>query len=75
MFFFVFFVLLFVYLEMSLFPNIFSVSLPFYLCKESASYVSFLPDGVFLSYLVTTGWIFDIVSLLCENSIDQSINQ
>ena len=26
------------------------------------------------SYLVTTGWIFDI-NLLCENSINQSINQ
>ena len=30
----------------------------------------FLPNGVF--YLVTTGWIFDII--LCNNSINQSIN-
>ena len=32
---------------------------------------SFLPDGIFF-YIVTTGWIFDII-LLCENSINQSI--
>ena len=34
-------------LEMSLFPSIF-VPLPFSLCIESTSYVSPLPDGVFL---------------------------
>ena len=42
------------------------------LCMESASYV-FSYRMVFF-HLVTTGWIFDI-SLLCENSINQSINQ
>ena len=38
---------------------------------ESTSYV--LSFRMFFSHLVTTGWIFDIS--LCENSIDQSINQ
>ena len=31
-----------------------------------------IPFGYF--YLVTAGWIFDISLLLCENSINQSIN-
>ena len=35
---------------------------------------TFFPFGWYFFYLVTTGWIFDI-SLLCENSINQSINQ
>ena len=53
---------------MPLFPSIFSA---FSLFGE---YVvrSFLPDGVFF-YFVTTGWIFYVS--LCENSINQSINQ
>ena len=37
---------------------------------ESTSYV--LSFRMVFFYLVTTGWIFDI-SLLCENSINQSI--
>ena len=64
----------FVYLEMSLFPSIFLYQLPFSLCMESTLYV--LSYRMVLSYLVTTGWIFDIS--LCENSInqfDQSINK
>ena len=32
---------------------------------------TFFPSGWYFFYLVTTGWIFDI-SLLCENSINQS---
>ena len=32
------------------------------------------PSGWCFFYLVITGWIFDIISL-CENSINQSINQ
>ena len=32
----------------------------------------FFPSGWCFFYLVTTGWIFDI-SLLCDNSINQSI--
>ena len=52
---------------MSLVPSIFSA---FSLYGESTSYVlSF--QMVFFRYLVTTGWIFDI-SLLCENSMNQS---
>ena len=53
----------FVYLEMSLFPSIF-VPFPFSLCIESTSYVLSFRIMVFF-YLVSTGWIFDIVSLLC----------
>ena len=37
---------------------------------ESTSYV--LSFRLLFFYLVTTGWLFDI-SLLCENSINQSI--
>ena len=40
--------------------------------ERSTSYVFYFRMVFF--YLITTGWIFDI-SLLCENSIDQSINQ
>ena len=54
-----FFCLLFIYLEVSLFPSIFQLT-------------SF-PSGWYFFYLVTTGWIFDISLLLCENSINQSI--
>ena len=50
----------------------FFVPLPFSLCMESASHV--FSFWVFFFYLVTTGWIFNIISLLCENSI-KSINQ
>ena len=63
----------FVYLEMSLFPSIF-VPLPLSLCMESTSYV--LSFRMVFFYLVTTVWMFDISSLLCEspiNSINQSI--
>ena len=68
----VFFLFIFVYLEMSLFPSIFFVPLPFSLCTcmESTSYV--LSFRMVFFYLVTTGWTFDIISL-CENSINQSI--
>ena len=44
---------------------------PLSLCMESTSYV--LSFRMVFFYLVTTDWIFDI--LLCENSINQSINQ
>ena len=56
---------------MSLFPSIF-VPLPFSLCsKERTSYVLSCQMMVFF-YLVTTGWIFCIISLLlCDNSINQ----
>ena len=37
---------------------------------ESTSYV--LSFRMVFFYLVTTGWVFDVS--LCENSIDQSIN-
>ena len=46
------------------------VPLPFYFCIESISYI--FPFRMVFFYLVTTGWIFDIN--LCENSINQSIN-
>ena len=35
---------------------------------------TFFPSGWCFFYLVTTGWIFDI-TLLCENSFNQSINE
>ena len=57
--------------EMSLFPSIFFVPLPFSLCMESTSYV--LPFRMVFVYLATTGWIFDIS--LCENSINQINHQ
>ena len=47
------------------------VPLPFSNCMEITSYVLSFRMVVF--YLVTTGWIFDIS--LCENPIDQSIDQ
>ena len=51
---------------MSLFPRIF-----FLVCGE---YVVRFPLPVVFFYLVTTSWIF-YISLLCENSINQSLNQ
>ena len=57
--------------DMSLFSSIF-VRLPFSLSMERARR-TFSPSGQCFFYLVTTGWIFDI-SLICENSINQSIN-
>ena len=59
----------FIYLEMSLF-RVFFVPLPRSLRMESTSYV--LSFRIVFFYLVTTDWIFDI-SLLCENSTNQSI--
>ena len=35
---------------------------------------TFPPSGLVFFYLVPPGWVFDISSLLCENSINQ-INQ
>ena len=61
-----FFLFPFLYLETSLFPSIFCTIDVFSLYGEYAVR-SFLPDVFF--YLVTTGWIFDIISL-CENSIN-----
>ena len=55
------FLFIFVHLEMSLFPSVFSFLYGEYVVR------SFLPDGVFLP--MTTGWIFDIS--LRENSINQ----
>ena len=52
------------------FFRVFFVPFPHSLCMESTSYV-FSFRMVFF-YLVTTGWIFDIISLLCKNSINQS---
>ena len=40
---------------------------------ESTSYVRVLSSRMVFFYFVTTGWIFDI-SLLYENSINQTIN-
>ena len=47
----------FVYLEMSLFPNIF-LPFPLFLCMETTSFV--LPSRMVFFYPVTTGCIFDI---------------
>ena len=58
---------------MSLFPSFF-VPLPLSLCMERTSDVFPFRVVFFYQYLVTTGWIFGI-SLLCENSINQSIHQ
>ena len=55
---------------MSLFPRYCFVPLSFPLCMESTSYVFFF--RMVFSYLVTRGWILDIISL-CENSINQSL--
>ena len=65
---------LFIYLEMSLFPSIFSSIAAFSLYGE---YVvrSFLPNGVFLPCDHGIGWILDISLLLCDNSINQSIKR
>ena len=62
----------FVYLEMSLFLSIFCTISAFSLYGKYVVRSFFLPDGVFHSYLVTTGWVFDIS--LCENSINPSYN-
>ena len=62
----------FVYLEMSFFPSIF-VPFPLSLCMDYRVRRTFFPSGWCFSYLVTRGWIFYIS--LCENSINQSINQ
>ena len=64
-FFFFFFFFLFIWR-----CRFFRVFFPVSLCMESTSYV--LSFRMVLSYLVTTGWIFDIS--LCENSSNQSIN-
>ena len=61
----------FVYLEMSLFPEYFFISLLFSLCMESTLYKYVFSFWMVFSYLVTAGWIFDISSW--ENSIDQSL--
>ena len=53
------------------FSRVFFVSFPLSLCMESTSYV--LSFRMVFFYLVTTGWIF--YSSLCENLINQSINQ
>ena len=45
----------FVYLEISLFPSVCFVPLPFSLCMESTSYV--FPFRMLLFYLGTTDWI------------------
>ena len=63
-----FFFLLFIFGEVA-FSKYFFVPLPFSFCMESTSYVFSFRMVVF--YVVSTGWIFDI-SLLCENSINQS---
>ena len=61
----------FIYLEMSLFPRFLLYhSLPFSLCMESTSYI--FPFRMVFFYLVTTGWIFDIIISRCEISINQS---
>ena len=59
----------FVYLEMSLFPSFFFVPFPLSLCMKSTSYV--ISFRMVFFYFVTMGWIF-YISLLCENSINQS---
>ena len=64
-----FFLFPFVYLEISLFPSIIFVPLPFYLCMESTSYVFSFRMVSF--YLETMGWVFYIS--LCDYSINQSV--
>ena len=59
----------FFFLEMSFFPSTFFVAFPLSLCVESTSYVLSFRMAFF--HLVTTGWMF-YLSLLCENSINQS---
>ena len=65
-FFFLFFFLSFIW--RSRFFRVFFVPLPLSLWMESSSYVLSFFRMVFF-YLVTTGWIFYIISFLCENSI------
>ena len=48
------------------------VPFPLSLCTESTSYV--LSFRIVFFYVVTTGWVFDIISLLCESSASP-INQ
>ena len=63
----------FVYLELSLFPSIYFISVPFLLPLgiESTSYI--LSFRMVLFYLVTTGWIFDIsLNYVRIQSINQS---
>ena len=62
------FFLLFVSLEISLFPSMF-VPLPFSLCMESTYVFSF---RMAFFYLVTTGWSF--YTSLHESAINPSIN-
>ena len=66
---------LFLFLRCRFFRVFFVPLFPLYLvlvyCIESTSYV--LSFRMVFFYLVTTGWIFGI-SLLCENSTNQSIN-
>ena len=62
-----FFILLFIW--RCRFFRVFFVLFPLSLCMESTSCV--LSFRMVFSYLVTTGWIYDISS--CENSINQSI--
>ena len=51
----------------------FCVPFPLSLCMESTSYVLSFRMVFFLPFFVTTDWIFD--ASLCDNSINQSINQ
>ena len=60
-----------VYLEMSLFPSICFCTISAFSLYGEYVVRSFLPDGLVFFYLVTTGWIF-YISLLCENSTNQS---
>ena len=48
--------------------RVFFVPFPLYLCMDYRVRRTFFPSEWCFSYLVITGWIFDI-SLLCENSI------
>ena len=67
--FFLFFPFLFIWI--CRFFRVFFVSCPLSLCMESTSYV--LSFRMVFSFLVTMDWIF--YNSLCENSINQSINQ
>ena len=62
------------FLEMPLFPSIFVPLLFLSLYKQSTLHV--FPFRMVFFYLATTGWIFDIISvLLCENFIYQQLNR
>ena len=57
--------------QMLFFPGIYFVPFPLSLCMDYRVRRTFFSSGWCFFYLVTTGWIF-LISLLCENSNNQS---